>query len=79
MLTSHHATVRQLLARYATARLAQEEKPTPEHRAELTAASSALCAATGCARLDEALAAADRIVQQHATPCTASVEHPCQV
>ncbi|MGM9469464.1 DUF5133 domain-containing protein [Streptomyces murinus] len=56
--------VRALLARFAEARFRHDLQPTGRSRRELEDTSSALCVMTGTRTVDEALAAADVLLDR---------------
>ncbi|MFF1449824.1 DUF5133 domain-containing protein [Streptomyces sp. NPDC058274] len=58
--------VRTLLARYASARIALEEKSTPAWQQELEDVTYTLCVLTGARSIADAIAAADEILERHA-------------
>ncbi|MEU5792663.1 DUF5133 domain-containing protein [Streptomyces lavendulae] len=57
--------VRALLARFAEARFRHDLQPTGRSSRELEETSSALCVMTGTRTVDEALAAADALLERH--------------
>ncbi|WP_324788239.1 DUF5133 domain-containing protein [Streptomyces sp. H51] len=62
MLVPDPKAVRTLLTRYATLRIAQAERESPEIAREARAVGDRLCAMTGAADLDEAIARADALL-----------------
>ncbi|MYU02658.1 DUF5133 domain-containing protein [Streptomyces sp. SID8366] len=57
--------VRALLARFAEARFRHDLQPTGRSSRELEDTSCALCVMTGTRTVDEALAAADALLDRH--------------
>ncbi|WP_313896669.1 DUF5133 domain-containing protein [Streptomyces sp. GC420] len=64
MITSHPKLVRTLLARFADLRIGNAYRETADTARELEHVIRSLCAATGTATLDEALRAADALLEQ---------------
>ncbi|MEU5097053.1 DUF5133 domain-containing protein [Streptomyces sp. NPDC020996] len=62
MLVPDPKAVRTLLTRYATLRIAQAERESPEIAREVRVVGDRLCAITGAADLDEAIARADALL-----------------
>ncbi|MFE1173308.1 DUF5133 domain-containing protein [Streptomyces sp. NPDC058773] len=70
MLMPDPKDVRILLSRYAAARLAHAEKETRKTATQLDDVSYSLCVATGTTEINDALAAADRILGQQPPPAS---------
>lgn len=68
MLAADHKVVRQLLTRFAIARIAHAEKETADTARELAEVTSALCAAMGRTSIYEAIAAADAWLATRSRP-----------
>lgn len=68
MITPHPQILRVLLSRYANARLAHAEHPTPATRLALESVSYTLCVTTATADIPQALAVADQIMERAAAP-----------
>ncbi|MFJ8091246.1 DUF5133 domain-containing protein [Streptomyces griseofuscus] len=68
--------VRTLLARFAEARFRHDLQPTGRSSRELEDTSSALCAMTGTRTVDEALAAADALLDRLRANRRAAAERP---
>lgn len=64
MQTANLQAMRALLARYASARFAHAERETPESRRALQDATRALCAATATSAIEEAIEAADLVLEK---------------
>ncbi|WP_326615778.1 DUF5133 domain-containing protein [Streptomyces decoyicus] len=64
MLMPDPKDVRALLSRYAAARLAHEERETLKTATQLDDVSYTLCVATATTEINDALAAADRLLAQ---------------
>ncbi|MFF9140793.1 DUF5133 domain-containing protein [Streptomyces albogriseolus] len=62
MLVPDPKTVRQLLTRYATLRIAQAERPTPAVAGELEEVTRRLCVTMGTAGIHDAVARADDLL-----------------
>ncbi|MET8022276.1 DUF5133 domain-containing protein [Streptomyces decoyicus] len=67
MLMPDPKDVRTLLSRYAAARLAHAERATVKSATKLFDVSYTLCVATATTEINDALAAADRILAQART------------
>ncbi|MFJ2745666.1 DUF5133 domain-containing protein [Streptomyces sp. NPDC087440] len=68
MITPTSQVLRPLLARYAQARVAVEQQPDAAALRALEDVSYTLCVLTGTARVEDALAAADQILERHTGP-----------
>ncbi|MFF8788720.1 DUF5133 domain-containing protein [Streptomyces sp. NPDC015125] len=68
MLMPDPKDVRTLLSRYADARLAHAERSTLKSATRLDDVSYTLCVATATTQINDALAAADRILAQFHPP-----------
>jgi hypothetical protein len=75
VLAPDHRVARQLLTRFAIARIAHAEKETPGTARELAEASRSLCAMTGRTCVYEAIAAADELLLARSA-ATASSDVP---
>ncbi|CAM5469164.1 DUF5133 domain-containing protein [Streptomyces hirsutus] len=67
MLVPDPKTVRRLLTRYATLRIAQAERPSPVAARELEDITYTLCVMTGTAGIREAVTRADALLAQGQT------------
>lgn len=68
MITPHSQVLRDLLSRYATARLAHQEDPGDSARRALEDVSYTLCITTATTDVTQALAAADLLLGSIASP-----------
>ncbi|MYQ64706.1 protein of unknown function [Streptomyces sp. SolWspMP-5a-2] len=68
MLVQDPKAVRTLLTRYATLRIAQARRESPSASRELAEVGQALCALTGAATVEDAVAAADALLDAGAAP-----------
>ncbi|WP_336051907.1 DUF5133 domain-containing protein [Streptomyces sp. CA2R101] len=68
MLMPDPKDVRTLLTRYADARVVHAERSTRESATQLDDVSYTLCVATATTEINGALAVADRILAQSASP-----------
>ncbi|MFJ2738205.1 DUF5133 domain-containing protein [Streptomyces sp. NPDC087440] len=78
MITPHPQVLRDLLSRYATARLAHEEHPGDRTRRVLEDVSYTLCVTTATTDVPHALAAAEILLGGAASPVREPAGEPAR-